>query len=89
MKPIYTVLLALLPLLSQAQGDMRVYTVAGLYGSTSSTPLGDGGPATAANLNATEGIWIDNAQNVYICDPVHYRIRKVNQTHWSKRLASS
>ena len=77
MKPIYTIFLCLLPLLSQSQSNLRVYTVVGIPNPTSSTPLGDNGPATAAYLGATEGVWLDNSHNIYISDLMHDRIRKV------------
>ena len=40
--------------------------------------LGDGGPATAAELNAPFGITLDGSGNLYICDLGHSRIRKVS-----------
>ena len=40
--------------------------------------LGDGGPATAAELNEPTDVAFDAAGNVYICDLVNNRIRKVN-----------
>lgn len=39
---------------------------------------GDGGPATAADLNYPRGIDIDTAGNIYISDESNERIRKVN-----------
>jgi hypothetical protein len=61
-------------LLVHAQSDMRVYTVAG---NLTSTALGDGGPATAAQLGNTEGIWMDGTHNLYI-STLDNRVRKVS-----------
>ncbi|MHC4269644.1 MAG: NHL domain-containing protein [Planctomycetota bacterium] len=40
---------------------------------------GDGGPATEAELGLQEGIAVDSAGDVYLCDPENNRIRKVSQ----------
>jgi hypothetical protein len=45
-------------------------------GKFTAGPLGDGGPATNAQLSATEGIWMDGSCNLYIS--AGQRIRKVN-----------
>ncbi len=39
---------------------------------------GDGGPATAAQLCTPDGIAIDGAGNLFICDAGNFRIRKVD-----------
>ena len=39
---------------------------------------GDGGPATEAMLGHPEGVAVDAAGNVFIADPVSFRIRKVD-----------
>lgn len=39
---------------------------------------GDGGPATAAELYAPEGVWGDKKGNFYIADLINRRIRMVN-----------
>jgi hypothetical protein len=51
-----------------------ITTVAG--GGTSG--LGDGGPATAAQLAAPTGVTLDAFGNIYIADQYTYRIRMVN-----------
>jgi sugar lactone lactonase YvrE len=61
---------------SAQTGDMRVYTVA--FSTASTATLGDGGPATAAQLEGCEGIWLDGECNIYISDIGNTRIRKVN-----------
>ncbi|MFL5752359.1 MAG: T9SS type A sorting domain-containing protein [Bacteroidia bacterium] len=39
---------------------------------------GDGGQATLAKLNNPVGVAVDGSGNVFICDALNYRIRKVN-----------
>jgi hypothetical protein len=46
--------------------------------SDSTTPCGDGGAATSANLNNPTGVTIDSAGNLYIADNGNNRIRVVN-----------
>ena len=55
---------------AMTKGD--IYTVAG--GGTS---LGDGGPATAAQLNVPNGVAVDAAGNLVIADSANNRIRMV------------
>jgi hypothetical protein len=39
--------------------------------------LGDGGPATAAQLSGPGGLVVDSSGNLYICDSLHNRVRMV------------
>lgn len=39
---------------------------------------GDGGPATQANLNGPEGVFVDDSYNIYIADTFNHRVRKVD-----------
>src|SRR5689334_6191380 len=52
----------------------RIETVAG------SGNLGDGGPATAAQIGSIQGIATDRWGNLYLSDTDHHRIRKVAPT---------
>lgn len=55
--------------------DGTITTVAG-GGAT----LGDGGPATSANLFNPQRIAVDGAGSIYITDQAHLRIRKVDRS---------
>jgi sugar lactone lactonase YvrE len=59
-------------------GDIQ--TVAGSVTTcaTSITPCGDGGPATSAQLNTPEGVFLDASGNIFIADTEDNRIRVVN-----------
>src|SRR5947199_9475330 len=50
----------------------RIETVAG------SANLGDGGPATAAQFGAIQGIALDRWGNLYVADTDGHRVRKIN-----------
>ena len=39
---------------------------------------GDGGPATGAELNKPNDLWVDTSGNIYIADTENHRIRKVD-----------
>jgi len=52
-----------------------ITTVAGTSGGGGFA--GDGGPATAAQLNSPRGIFVDNSGDIFIADTDNHRIRKV------------
>lgn len=52
-------------------GPYRIETVAG------SSNIGDGGPATSAQITNIQGIALDSAGNLYLTDTDNARIRKV------------
>ena len=54
----------------------NISTVAG--GGKPADYLGDGGPATEAQLNYPSGVAVDTAGNFYIADSGNHRIRKVD-----------
>jgi sugar lactone lactonase YvrE len=55
-----------------ADGQINVYAGTGAKGAS-----GDGGPATAAQLNHPSGLAVDSAGNLYIADTHNHRIRRV------------
>jgi sugar lactone lactonase YvrE len=55
-----------------------ISTVAGNGATGSPANVGDGGLATAANLNNPQGVTVDNAGNLFIADTSNHRIRRVD-----------
>jgi hypothetical protein len=55
-----------------------IVTVAGNGTPCTSTPCGDGGTSTTAQLNSPEGLFVDNAGNIFIADTNDNAIRVVN-----------
>jgi uncharacterized protein (TIGR03437 family) len=68
--------------------DWTVALVAGSGGNDTSH-LGDGGPATAANMGWVGGLAIDAQENVYISDLGAYEIRKVTPAGTITRFAGT
>ena len=52
-----------------------ISTIAGTLGT--SGYIGDGGPATSAQLNYPSGVFVDSAGNIFIADTLNYVIREV------------
>lgn len=57
--------------------DMSTGIITTIAGTGTAGFSGDGGPATAAQLNGPYGLAMDAADNLYICDVDNQRIRKV------------
>jgi uncharacterized protein (TIGR03437 family) len=60
-----------------ADPTLLIYGIATVAGSAS---LGDGGPATAAQIGAIQGIAADRFGNLYLSDTNHQRVRKIDPT---------
>ena len=58
--------------------DGTIHTVAGNASCTGGRYSGDGGPATAACLNAPDAVSLDSQSNLYIADSHNKRVRKVD-----------
>jgi uncharacterized repeat protein (TIGR01451 family) len=56
--------------------DMATGIITTVAGNGSYTTSGDGGPATAAGIPFAEGIWVDGANNLYVCSDK--RVRRVD-----------
>lgn len=75
MLPSRNLAIVLLLMICNAASGQVIVRCAGNYTSGYS---GDGGPATAAQLNEAGGMYADNAGNVYIADFANNVVRKVN-----------
>jgi sugar lactone lactonase YvrE len=60
-----------------ANGTITTIAGNGTPCADSTTPCGDGGPATSAQLGYSFGIVLDGNENLFIADQTGYRIRKV------------
>jgi uncharacterized protein (TIGR03437 family) len=69
--------LCLLTALAQGQ-TLSSYTISTIAGSSAQGYLGDGGAATSAALDNPRGVTSDSVGNLYICDTLNDRIRKVS-----------
>ena len=61
----------------------KVNMKSGIISTVAGTPRkngygGDGGPATKALFNQPHGITLDRSDNLYICDPLNNRLRRVD-----------
>ncbi|PWU06152.1 MAG: hypothetical protein C5B51_12970 [Terriglobia bacterium] len=63
---------AAIPSIAPAKTVYRVETVAGSGG------MGDGGPATAAQIGQIQGVAADRFGNIYLSDTDNHRVRKVS-----------
>ena len=56
----------------------QAYTITTIAGNNTAGFTGDGGAATAAELNGPFTVWVDSGGNLYIADQDNQRIRKVS-----------
>ncbi len=57
--------------------DAATHNITTIAGGLTGGFAGDNGPASAALLNGVSGIAIDSVGNLYVCDSVNNRVRKV------------
>jgi uncharacterized protein (TIGR03437 family) len=69
--------LALSPAVRGADSPRLLYRIETIAGSSS---MGDGGPATAAQIGSIQGIAADRFGNLYLSDTDHHRVRKIDST---------
>jgi sugar lactone lactonase YvrE len=58
--------------------DASTGVISTIVGNGSTSPVGDGGPATAAAINGASGVGMDTAANLYTGEITNPRVRKVN-----------
>ena len=65
-------------MINAATGVISTVAGNGAIGNSNLNQVGDGGLATAANLNLPQGITLDGSGNLYIADTNNHRIREVS-----------
>ncbi len=60
--------------------DASTYIIRTIAGDGTAGFTGDTGPATAARLNTPSSVTVSSAGDVYICDQLNARIRKIDHT---------
>src|SRR6185436_4246348 len=58
--------------------DMKTGIISTVAGIGKAGYSGDGGPARRGQFNQPHGIVLDRADNLYICDPLNNRVRRVD-----------
>jgi len=58
--------------------EMKSGSISTVAGTGMPGYAGDGGPATKAQFNQPHGINLDRSGNLYICDPLNNRLRRVD-----------
>src|SRR5215212_7172193 len=72
--------------LGAGEAPRPLYRIEAVAGSAN---LGDGGPATAAQFGAIQGIATDRWGNLYVADTDRHRVRKINAAGIVSTLAGS
>ena len=78
--------LALSPVAGAADSPRLLYRVETVAGSDN---MGDGGPATAAQIGSIQGIATDRWGNVYLSDTDHHRVRKIDTAGMMSTVAGT
>ncbi len=60
--------------------DAKTRVISTVAGSGKPGFSGDGGPATAAQFNEPHSLAFDSAGDIYVCDILNHRIRKIDPT---------
>lgn len=73
----------------QGRAQLPTYTIATVAGTGNAGSLGDGGPATSAELNGPRGVTEDIYGNLYIAEYYGQRVRKVTPSGVITTLAGN